>query len=337
MQQRYAASKADLSDALACLRSDAAVNKLLARRVDELERRLEEHSLTPAVPAAAGEPQELPAAPSRAEQVQGVPAADAAQSRAEQVQGVPAADAEQAEQRCVSLAWQLEEARAALAASEAACAERAAACASAEQRASASQDEAQAAAARAEAADAALVQERALAQEASARHAGERKTMSREIKALRRDLASAQAAAASASAEAGHAAAGAVATQLSRCLREATLVRERMVEASVERLASAEQTAVDPLELLAVSDSRVALLAAEAQLLGRSSSQGDGASEADAEVLVRETLGVLLSDNASLRKRVNSLLRATFGAAAASGAPPAVGRGGRPWWQPGRE
>ena len=109
-----------------------------------------------------------------------------------------------------------------------------------------------------------------------------------------------------------------------------------MVEASVERLASAEEAAGDPLELLAVSDSRVALLAAEAQLLGRSSDQGDGASEADAEVLVRETLSELLSDNASLRKRVNSLLRATLGAAAASGAPPATGRG-RPWWQPGRE
>jgi hypothetical protein len=95
---------------------------------------------------------------------------------------------------------------------------------------------------------------------------------------------------------------------------------------------------VDPLELLAVSDSRVALLAAEAQLLGRSNEQASDASS-DAEVQVRETLCALLSDNASLRKRVNSLLRATLGNAAAAGAPPATGRerGGRQWWQPGRE
>jgi hypothetical protein len=128
--------------------------------------------------------------------------------------------------------------------------------------------------------------------------------------------------------------------QLARSLREATLVRERMAEASVEHLASVEEKAVDPLELLAVSDSRVALLAAEAQLLGRSNPDDAVSSvEAhDAEVQVRETLCALLSDNASLRKRVNSLLRATLGnAAAAPGASP-VATGarerGKPWWQP---
>ena len=320
LQQRYAASKADLSNALEVMRSDKAVNKLLSQRVDELERQLRERGGLP-VPAAKAD--------------------------AVQVQAVPATDADQAEQRCVSLAWQLEEARAALVASEAARAERSTACESAVQRASTLQAEAEAATRRAEAAEAALAQERALAQEASARHVGERKTMCREIKSLRRELASAQASAEAASTEAGRAAASAIATQLARCLREATLVRERMAEAAVESLASAEETAADPLELLAVSDSRVALLTAEAQLLGRSSlgapdAPGDGAGQADAaheaEVQVRETLCALLSDNASLRKRVNSLLRATLGNAAsvAAGAPTTSGRG-RPWWQPGRE
>ena len=324
LQQRYAASKADLSDALACLRSDAAVKKLLSQRVEELER---------AAAAAAR-------STVRGER----PVVCATEADATPAQAVLATDTEQAEQRCVSLAWQLEEARAALVASEAARAERAAACESAEQRASKLRVEAEAAATRAEAAEAALVQERALAHEASARHASERKTMCREIKSLRRDLASAQDAAVAASTEAGRAAAGVISTQLARCLREATLVRERMVEASVESLASAEEAAIDPLELLATSDSRVALLAAEAQLLGRSSTPGDGAGETEAgheaEVQVRETLCALLSDNASLRKRVNSLLRATLGnsAAGASGAAPTSARGGRPWWQPpGRE
>lgn len=293
--------------------------------MDELERRLEE--LGAATVAA------VQTAPSHA-------GSEATQPQAP----LSSTDTDEAEQRCVSLAWRLEEARAALVASEAALAEKTSACSSAEQRAGTLQMEAEAATARAEAAEAALVQERALAQETSARHAGERKTMSREIKSLRRDLASAQTCAAAASTEAVNAAVGGIAAQLSHCLREATLVRERMAEASVERMASAEETVVDPLELLAVSDSRVALLAAEAQLLGRSNNQNDATSAADAthdaEVQVREALCALLSDNASLRKRVNSLLRATLGnaAAAAPGAPTTAGRErGRPWWQLGRE
>ena len=180
----------------------------------------------------------------------------------------PAVDTDQAEQRCVSLAWQLEEARAALVAGEAARAELCAACASAELRACASEDAAKAATMRAEAAEAMLAQEQSLACEASSRHASERKTMCREIKSLRRDLTATQTTAEAAAAAAASTAAGAIAKQLARSLREATLVRERMAEASVEHLASVEEKAVDPLELLAVSDSRVALLAAEAQLWG---------------------------------------------------------------------
>ena len=317
LQQRYAASKADLSDALACLRSDEAVKSLLSRRVDELERRLEGTSAD-VVPAGA--------VPAVGRRPQGTPGPDVA---------------DEAEQRCVSLAWQLEEARAALLASESARAERAAACASAEQRVSVLQAEAAAAVARAEAAGAALVQERTLALEVSARHAGERKTLVREVKSLRRDLDAASATAATVAREAAGAAAGAIAAQLAQCLREATLVRERMAEASVERMASAsaEEVAADPLELLGVSDARVALLAAEAQLLGRSSQESSSEPDAaqDAEVLVRETLCALLSDNASLRKRVNSLLRATLGNAS-TGPPSAAGRDrGKPWWQHGRE
>ena len=348
LQQRYAASKADLSDALACLRSDAAVKALLSRRVDELELRLKElgndDTSGHAGPTQAGSPTVVGdgnASGSAAPAAGTVPGLDAGLDHG-QLQGMPAVDADQAEQRCVSLAWQLEEVRAAMTASEEARAELSAACASAEQRARALKDEADAATTRAEAAEAMLAQEQSLSREASARHAGERKTMCREIKSLRRDLAAAQASTAETSAAAASAAAGAIATQLARSLREATLVRERMAEASVEHLASVEEQAVDPLELLAVSDSRVALLAAEAQLLGRSNPDDEASSaEAahDAEVQVRETLCALLSDNASLRKRVNSLLRATLGnaAAVAAGAPPAVVGGrerGKPWWQP---
>ena len=326
LQQRYAASKADLSDALACLRSDVAVKALLSRRVDELERRLKElgnvdaHTKAGHGPEAGG-------------------AGEASGSAALPAAGVaPGVDVEQAEQRCLSLAWQLEEARAAMTAGEAARAELSAACASAEQRARSFEDAAKAATTRAEAAEAMLAHEQSMAREASARHAGERKTMCREIKSLRRDLTAAQTSAEAAAASAASTAAGAIAMQLARSLREATLVRERMAEASVEHLASVEEKAVDPLELLAVSDSRVALLAAEAQLLGRSNPEDAVSSvEAahDAEVQVRETLCALLSDNASLRKRVNSLLRATLGNGAAA-APAATGgrERGKPWWQP---
>jgi hypothetical protein len=335
LQQRYAASKADLSDALACLRSDVAVKSLLSRRVDELERRLKElgNGVEQTKPEQSGV---LPADDPRAAGV-GEASGSAAFPAASAAPGV---DAEQAEQRCVSLAWQLEEARAAMTAGEAARAELSAACASAEQRVRSLEDAAKAATTRAEAAEAMLAQEQSLAREASARHAGERKTMCREIKSLRRDLAAAQTSTEAAAAASASMAAGAIAMQLARSLREATLVRERMAEASVEHLASVEEKAVDPLELLAVSDSRVALLAAEAQLLGRSNPDDAVSSvEAhDAEVQVRETLCALLSDNASLRKRVNSLLRATLGnAAAAPGASP-VATGarerGKPWWQP---
>jgi len=40
LQQRFAATKSDLTDALTCLRSDAAVKKLLSDRCDELEARI---------------------------------------------------------------------------------------------------------------------------------------------------------------------------------------------------------------------------------------------------------------------------------------------------------
>jgi hypothetical protein len=317
LQQRYAASKADLSEALSCLRSEAAVKALLARRVDELEHRMEQLS------AAAG----ASAAPHDA-------------ARAACVAG--GGDGEDAE-RCVAAQWELEEARSALRASEAACASQAAAFNSAERNAAAAQAVAASAGEQAEALRAELLRDRAVAEEASARAAAERRLLAKEVKNLRRDLAAATALSASTAAESAAAGRASVGDRLTGCLREANTLRDRLAEATVEHLA-AEQGAgapadrsSDPLELLAVSDARVALLTAEAQLLCRcTDARGEadaGGAAADAEGRVREVLSALLSDNTQLRRQCNGLLRALLGNSAGGAAVAPAGR--RLWWQPG--
>ncbi len=300
---------------MACLRSDAAVKALLARRVDELEQRI--HQQSAAVSASAAP---LDAAhPARA---------------------AVGADVEDAE-RCVAAQWELEEARSALRASEAACAWRAAACEGAERLAAAAQGEAASARTQVEALRAELLRDRAAAEEASARAAAERRLLAKEVKALRRELAAAAASSAAVAAESAAAGRAVVGGRLTGCLREANALRDRLAEATVEHLA-AEQSAgaaaehsSDPLELLAVSDARVALLTAEAQLLCRSDARGDadaGGAAADAEGQVREVLSALLADNTTLRRQCNGLLRAMLGNSAGGAA---VAPGRKPWWQPG--
>jgi len=156
----------------------------------------------------------------------------------------------------------------------------------------------------------------------------ERKVLAREVKALRKDLAAAIAARDSAQEALSEAermatqrgavqAASAINAALVTFLREASALRARLADATVERLSTAGDAArnADPLELLAVSDNRISLLLAEAQLLGR----GDGASgdsaSTDVTLAVREACAELVTDNASLRLKINSLLRAALGMA----------------------
>ena len=283
LQQRYAAAKSDLSDAVACLRSDAAVKRLLAARVDELER---------------------------------VAAAPASQQP-------PAEDV-------VALAWQVEESKAALRVVEAARGEEAAARARAERRAEEAEQREQAARAECDAAAAARQASGAGAAEAEARASMERRVLAKEVKALRRDLLAAQAARdaalaglsdsqAAAARTSAEQAAAAVRARLAACLRESGALRRRLADASVERLATESRDATDPLELLCASDSRTSALMAEAQLIGRTVGAQAGEAEAPcadaAEALVREALSELLCDAASLRVKVNSLLRAALGMA----------------------
>ena len=292
LQQRYATAKSDLADALQCVRSDAAIKRFLASRVDELEAQL----------AGAG--------------------GDALPSPSPSAAGPPSTSAEE---RAMDLAWRLEEASAQLRQMEASLAQERQARVASERRAE--QAEADALAARS-APVVAPQQPQEDANEASERAALERKVLAREVKSLRKDLAAANSARDSAhdalaeterlAAQRGaKQVAGAVNTRLGGCLKEARALRHRMADATVERLSTEEgaAAAADPLEMLAISDSRLALLLAEAQLLGR----GDGASSdeatSDVELAVREALAELVTDNASLRMKNNSLLRAVLGMA----------------------
>lgn len=332
LQQRYAASKADLSDALACLRSDAAVKALLSRRVDELEQRVAELSA-----ARDGAANAAPAAT--------LTTAVAAKTASALSQNsyVPGDDEDRSR---VSLQWELEEARLALRTSKAACEEQACACAASERAALAASAEAEAARAEARALHAQLLSQRAAAEEAAAQAASERRVLAKEVKSLRRELADANSAATASMRESAAAARAAVTERLSSCIREASVLRERLAESTVEHLAAAEQSdgaqsSTPPLELLSVSDARVALLTAEAQLLCRSdNAAGAEAADAaaDAEARVREALSLLLADNASLRRQVNSLLRAVMGTAPSNTVPAGVSAPAarRPWWQPGQ-
>jgi hypothetical protein len=287
LQQRYATAKSDLADALQCVRSDSAIKRFLASRVDELEAQLAEAGGGGA-PSAAGPP------------------------------------STSSEERAMDLAWRLEEASAQLRQMEASLAQERQARVASERRAE--QAEADALAARS-APVVAPQQPQEDANEASERAALERKVLAREVKSLRKDLATANSARDSAhdalaeterlAAQRGaKQAAGAVNTRLGGCLKEARALRHRMADATVERLSTEEgaAAAADPLEMLAISDSRLALLLAEAQLLGRGDQTVDEATS-DVELAIREALAELVTDNASLRMKNNSLLRAVLGMA----------------------
>lgn len=293
LQQRYARAKQDLSDALTCLRSDAAVKRLLAARCDELEKRL-------------------------ADFVQGGQAGGGAGARAEP----PTADAAppvrgSAEERSVELAWRLEEALAAGRAAQTQSAAHAEACVAAELRC-------ETAAARISELEAALESCSAAADEAASRALAERKVLAKEVKQQRRDLAvavearaAAEAACESTATAAAASAAAAFQTRLCASLREAAALRRRLGEATVEHMGAENGAGSEPLELLALCDARTVALQAEAQLLCRiADAPAERAPAAESlEGQVRELLAELLSDTVVLRRRVNQLLRAQLAAA----------------------
>ena len=293
LQQRYASAKSDLADALQCVRSDAAIKQLLASRVDELEQALAaQDAVRPSQSAGGGE-------------------------------GPPASGAPSEEERAIDNAWRLEESQAQIRRLETALGQEKEARIIAEQRV-------QQAESSTNVSPAAPVSQppQPDPNEASERAALERKVLAREVKALRKDLAAAIAARDSAQEALSEAermatqrgavqAASAINAALVTFLREASALRARLADATVERLSTAGDAArnADPLELLAVSDNRISLLLAEAQLLGR----GDGASgdsaSTDVTLAVREACAELVTDNASLRLKINSLLRAALGMA----------------------
>lgn len=293
LQQRYASAKSDLADALQCVRSDAAIKQFLASRVDELEQALAaQGAVRPSQSAGGGK-------------------------------GPPASGAPSEEERAIDNAWRLEESQAQIRRLETALAQEKEARIIAEQRV-------QQAESSTNVSPASPVSQppQPDPNEASERAALERKVLAREVKALRKDLASAIAARDSAQEALSEAermatqrgavqAASAINAALVTCLREASALRARLADATVERLSTAGDAArnADPLELLAVSDNRISLLLAEAQLLGR----GDGASgdsaSTDVTLAVREACAELVTDNASLRLKINSLLRAALGMA----------------------
>jgi len=270
------------------------VKRLLAARCDELEVRL----------AAVGQPSGPPEEARPARPV-GSPRGAAAGS----------ADVDE---RCVELAWRLEEALAAGRAAQVHATVQAEQLAAAEQRSAA-------ASARVCELESLLEAGAAAAEEAAERALAERKVLAKEVKQKRRDLAAsvearatADAAAASAAAAATASASSAFQVRIGASLREAAALRRRLREATVEHVGSAEAGG-DPLELLALCDARVVALQAEAQLLGRNSDappgneRGSAAAAMAAEVTegqVRECLAELISDQVVLRRRVNQLLRA---------------------------
>lgn len=119
-----------------------------------------------------------------------------------------------------------------------------------------------------------------------------------------------------------------------KLLRECGILQKRLQECSVNFLVEEEDKLIvdtspsDALDLLAMSDNRIGLLLAEAQLLAqdvenaagavdetRSTTSGDTVTTDDE---LRRLLAHMFVDNASLRKQINSVLRLALNATAKS-------------------
>lgn len=347
LQQRCACAAGDLAEALACVRADAAVNRLLAARVDALEHQLAQ-AMAQAQPArtetdaggagaaAAGGGDLAAAAAGNDGRVGGAPhhahaagcGVDSGAPGAPASGGAAAAASPRGCGGAAEAAWEALEARAA---ADAAARDRDDALRLA--RAAAARAHTADAAAAAARAEAAAAGERCAAEAAALR--GERDAALSDARSLRArlDAAFAEVRAAEEAREgerervAAEAEAGAragLAARFASSLAEAAALRRRLGECSVESMAAADaalhgaggERASTPLARLALSDGRVAALSAEAQLLGRTpppgAQPGDEAAAA-AEAGVREALSGALRDSCALHKRCNSLLRAAYG------------------------
>lgn len=327
LRRQQNCAKADLEDAISVLRFERTSKELLEAKVSELQ----------------GE----------REAVQ----AQCAQQVADAVR--------ESEESRTAMAWELEEARTTLARERGGQAGLDEAARRAEARAVAAEEAAAAARAEAEEARAEVKAAADAKAELEARAHREKKVLSKEIRSLRKSLEEAAENNAQAALVSANERARSRAAVLSAALRETSVLRQRLVECAVERLAEEQSQQVaaagavdavavdsangggsgggsgptDPLELLSVSDMRVGCLLAEAQLLTRGGDDGAGAAggagagvglrrsglgpgeaaAAAAEEEVRRVLAELLTDNAQLRKGVNSLLRNALATGTPSG------------------
>lgn len=154
--------------------------------------------------------------------------------------------------------------------------------------------------------------------ELEARTHKEKKVLSKEIRSLRKQLEAAQI---DSNEQANIISAEERTAALSEIMHEVSVLRSRVHECTYEKLIS-EDSDGDPNELLSVSDNRLAVLLAEAQILivgvdetapAASTTTTEGA-EAETKLMhtereVRQTFADLLSDLINTRKSINSLLR----------------------------
>jgi len=153
--------------------------------------------------------------------------------------------------------------------------------------------------------------------ELEARTHKEKKVLSKEIRSLRKQLEAAQI---DSNEQANIISAEERTAALGEIMHEVSVLRSRVHECTYEKLIS-EDSGGDPNELLSVSDNRLAVLLAEAQILivgmdetAPAASTTTAGAEAETTLMhtereVRQTFADLLSDLINTRKSINSLLR----------------------------
>ena len=303
LKKRAAMAKGDVHDALMCLRSETAAKELLASKVDDLE------AAASTTRNAAARDQDIAVAAER--------------------------------EKRTALQWEMEGALASARAAEGRATAAEQLRAAAEARASDAEEAAAAARAEAATADARIDAARAEAAAALDQSHAEKKALAKEVKRLRKELATAAEERTSAVADAAEMRrrleqregdARLDAAREEKLLREVEALRTKLHDCGPERMvanesgtgedggeASSAPNHGDLIELLSLSDNRLAILIAEAQLLASSA----GASAAGGRSAgIAASFGALLEDLAVLRKTCNSLLRnGVHGASALGGAP----------------
>ena len=290
MQKRVAMARDDINDAFMCLRSETAAKELLASKVDDLEA-----------------------------------AATTAKNAAARTQ--ESAVAAEREKR-TALQWEMENTLASARAAEGRATAAEQLRAAAETRAAESEAQAEAARSEASSAEARVQAARAEAAASLEQSHAEKKALAKEIKRLRKELSSAEEKCTSAATEAADLRRrvenmeGNERLELAReekLLREVDALRTKLYDCSVERMVAEQNGDTeggsgggggnpshgDLIELLSLSDNRLAILTAEAGLLSSAASENDGRRQ----MLLSSTFGALLEDLVGLRKSCNSLLR----------------------------